>query len=296
MNLVPRSCLTVSLLLVTAVCVSGQMMYQSWSVPRLPLPTASPQYTAPPTTAILSAEEEALFAKLDAVDDWDLKPQSLSQLADLLNQRFPCGVDTQALKDTGQSADLPVDGFHGQQIRTSSVLTHLMLLAELDWTVQDGRVLLTTAEAAEDHLRLLMLPVLDLAATPLDDGTMAPDYDSLIDMITCTVAPDSWGEGNWRADIVAGCLVFEQSWANGEQVERLLETLRRMRKNEPHESLKLVRYDLDFGDGQPLPFNRRITADIQDLPLASFAEKFLQDTGLALSWPATRRAFMRKSN
>jgi hypothetical protein len=89
--------------------------------------------------------------------------------------------------------------------------------------------LITTKTKAGDPERfeVRIYLVHDLVAS--DDADQA-DFDSLIDLIQCTIAPDTWGDapgqGSIREYENPGSLIVSHDWRTQEQIARLLKGLR----------------------------------------------------------------------
>lgn len=112
-------------------------------------------------------------------------------------------------------------------------LSQLLAPHELTWVAERDYLLITTKTAAETRMVDGVYPVRDLVLCRDEQGELE-DYDSLIDAIQQSVAPNSWrdggmGEGTIVPVPVAGALIVHQSPAAHEEIERLLQTLRTTR-------------------------------------------------------------------
>jgi hypothetical protein len=123
--------------------------------------------------------------------------------AELTACGIPTYIDKQALEDYGIATDTPVD-FHQSAIRTRYGLDLLLRTLDLAWGVRNGRLVITTEEEAECDLITKVYDVrnlVELVPVPYWGGVLAGnpptlayqyDFDSLIELITSTVRPDSW--------------------------------------------------------------------------------------------------------
>jgi len=130
-------------------------------------------------------------------------------------------LDREALEQAGLGDDIPVtETFVG--MRLSSALSLLTDRLELTWGVKNGKIVITTLEAAEQS------PV----EVKYDVRRLTPDGqpDALIEAITSTVAPTSWqdvgGPGSIEAAPDGGALLVQQTFAVHREIEALLAALR----------------------------------------------------------------------
>lgn len=115
---------------------------------------------------------------------------------------IPTYVDERALEDVGLAADTPVS-FRRGSIRLSDGLYLLLRPLDLIWTIRHGRLVITTPEEEEDQLTTCVYDVrnlVELVPVPLWNGGFETrtayqyDFDTLLNLITTTVAPDTWDE------------------------------------------------------------------------------------------------------
>ena len=103
---------------------------------------------------------------------------------------------------------------------------------ELTWIIRNESLEITTPEQAESLLETRIYPVRDLVLLEFQ-RTVDADFDSLIDMITSTIAADSWdevgGPGAIEANWNSLSLVISQTWSTHRRIEPLLTTLRTAR-------------------------------------------------------------------
>src|SRR5205807_6429680 len=127
----------------------------------------------------------------------DCDGMPLNRLSDFLSAEHdvPIIINKKKLEEASVKPDAPII----QTLRDmslASLLQHVLKEFELTYTVRDGAVIITTPEDAESQLNLVAYPVHDLISRPgyQKFGPKGRDYDSLIEIITATVTPDSWDD------------------------------------------------------------------------------------------------------
>ena len=125
---------------------------------------------------------------------------------------------------------------------------------DLNYVIKDEGLLITTPEEASNYLTTTVYPVEDLVLYhEEDDGTDA-DFDSLVDLMTSTVDPQSWdgvgGPGSVRELPINLTLVISQTQENHRQIEQLLQNLRRTGRKKTTDGKPPIRR-------RPKPIERR---------------------------------------
>ena len=150
----------------------------------------------------------------------------LDQLAAFLSKwhRIPVLLDGKKLEEAGVSSDTPVTKrLSGVSLR--SALNLLLSELELTFMIRDETLLITTPEAAESELLIVLYPVHDLVT-----DSAGGDYEGepLVELITTTVAPQSWDEvgGPSSLSCFEGWLVIPQTLEVHAEIELLLGQLR----------------------------------------------------------------------
>ena len=190
----------------------------------------------------LPTEGEAkILAALAEKTAADFQTSPLSEVVEALKKKHQIEIqlDAKALEETGTSTDTPVT-IQLTEISLRSLLR--LLLGELDLTyvVRDGYLLITSKTEAENMLRVKVYPVRDLVT--LDSEFRPPlakdrqgdeDYQSLIILITSTVAPTTWdevgGPGAQQQYRSSHSITFAQTEEVHEEAAELLAALRRAR-------------------------------------------------------------------
>ena len=143
-------------------------------------------------------------------------------------------IDDNALRGVGIEPDtcLSTDV---ADIKLRSALDFILRPLDLTWTVTDEVLLITTPEEAESILFAKVYDVSDLPAYRNEQGEGVPDFDSLSNTITACIEPTSWdavgGPGSIAPFDATGIkvLVVRQTWKIHEEIEALLEKLRKVR-------------------------------------------------------------------
>ncbi|MEX2561392.1 MAG: hypothetical protein WD403_15825 [Pirellulales bacterium] len=138
-------------------------------------------------------------------------------------------IDRTALTDAGVDDRAPVT-IDVAGIGLRSALGVLLDPLDLSWTIRNDVLLITTEQAAEEMLDTRIYDVRDLVSDGVTPDTES-DYESLIWVITSTIAPSSWDEVGGP-----GCVQAYDS--NGIQVLIVLQT------NEGHEGIAGLLADL----------------------------------------------------
>ncbi len=184
---------------------------------------------------------EAIQAALDkpftaVFEDVALK-EAIAFVSDAM--RIPIVIDTIACDDFGIDTGTPINA-NFKELPLRFALARVLNQLELTYTIRDEVLYITTPEADESQLLIGLYPVRDLvriAAAPTNDPSgMSSDFDSLIETISSTIAPDSWDEVGGPSAIEAlprvPTLVVSQTQAQHEEISDLLATLRAAKKLE----------------------------------------------------------------
>ncbi|REK18609.1 MAG: hypothetical protein DWQ42_19520 [Planctomycetota bacterium] len=168
---------------------------------------------------------------------------TLEGLVNLLAEQTtaPLRLDLGALEELGIEPEVPVELEalpQGVSARSFLEIVLKTLDPELTWMVRHEVLWVTTREVAEDldNQVIKVYDVVDLAAFCVrEDGTVDTDVDTLIDLITHTIQPDSWedtgGSGRVSELELSGtrALVVGNTWQTHERIAGLLAGLRAMR-------------------------------------------------------------------
>jgi hypothetical protein len=172
---------------------------------RAPLPRAAgsggatPEAAAAPPVAVelmrSSEDEEKVRAALNAPTHFEFVDTPLSDaIAYLKDQhKIEIQLDARALGEVGIDAGTPITKkMSGVSLR--SALRLLLREHSLTYLINDGVLMITTPEEADNQLITKIYPVGDLVLPPGAPEGSQPDFDSLIDLIKSTVKPTSWDD------------------------------------------------------------------------------------------------------
>jgi len=177
-------------------------------------------------------------------------------VAELSRQfQIPIVLAVKKMEEASVSPDAPVTK-QVEDLSLESILSLILRDLELEYSIRDEVLLITTPEDNESNLDTRTYPVLDLVTSRKARSSffVGGDYDSLIELITATIKPDSWddvgGPGAIDALDNAGSLVISQTQMVHRQVERLLTSLRAAKRTQGISSLPV-----------PTSVSRRVYAD-----------------------------------
>ncbi|HWB08715.1 MAG TPA: hypothetical protein VG826_05810 [Pirellulales bacterium] len=202
------------------------------------LPAAEQEIAAHP---LPTPRQWKIFAALDEATELDMADQPLSDVIEYWKQKHEIEIqlDGKALADAGIGSDTPVT-LKTEGIRLRSALRMVLGNLDLTYSVGDGYLLITSKTEAENKLTSKIYPVHDLVTLDsmfrprLEPGEKAgPDFQSLIELITSTVAPTTWdevgGPGGIKAFTPSRALAISQTEEAHENIASLLADLRRTR-------------------------------------------------------------------
>ncbi|MCA9210869.1 MAG: hypothetical protein KDA55_21065 [Planctomycetales bacterium] len=188
-----------------------------------------------------SRSDQQIRAALEQRVDFDLPESTLADLVSFLRERgIPVSVNVRALEDYGIDTNARLD-FSQQNLSLRTGLDLALRQVDLTWTIRSGVLILTTPDDAETNLITRLYDVHDLvdvvpqsAWNRYSQVWELVDFNSLIDVITTTIEPDTWDAvggpasaapyRNWRMRL----LVVSQTWQNHEKIEKLLAELTRL--------------------------------------------------------------------
>ncbi len=195
------------------------------------------QAIAPPTKAILRA--------LDKQVEMEFVETPIDDVIDCLGKslQVPIVLQVRALKGVGIAPDTSIT-FRVRGISARSALNLMLEQLDLTWTIANEVLLITTPEKADATLETVVYDVYDLVAVGDEKDATANDYDfdSLIDLITCSVSPTKWdssGPGPIPPFPCGGvtAIVVLQTRQVHEQIEKLLADLRKASRTQPGEPI-----------------------------------------------------------
>jgi hypothetical protein len=177
--------------------------------------------------------EQAIRAAFERPISVDFKDTPLDNMAAALQKlvHVPIAIDKKELEEASISDHVPVT-LAASSISARSVLDLILKPHDLNWIVDRGIVVITTADRAKTAVTIHLYPVADLVISESEDAYVA-DFESLIDLITSTVSPSSWDENGGAGSIApftrAGALAIGATREVHEEIDSLLERLRVVR-------------------------------------------------------------------
>ncbi len=140
-------------------------------------------------------------------------------------------LDMRALEEAGMGSDTPVRPLKLNEVSIRSVLDLLLYQLDLTCLVRNGHLEITTTDVASQELVTRIYPVEDLVRWTDESGTQRDNYDSLVEIVTNTIAPQTWDEvgGPGSLGPFQGTLVVSQTDDLHEELARLLAALRESR-------------------------------------------------------------------
>ena len=201
------------------------------SPPRLEI--AKERKAAPESVVPRFLVDEKIEAALLAHTTLEFTDTPLQDVIDAVAEMHQINIliDHRALDDVGMATDVPVT-FHLSDVSLHSGLSLLLRPLDLTWAIRDEVLLITTPEEAEQMLIPVVYDVGDLVKCRDKLGDEWADYDTLIEVITSTVEPDTWdevgGPGAIEAAPFAGAemLAVSQTYQIHGKIEKLLKNFR----------------------------------------------------------------------
>jgi uncharacterized membrane protein YgcG len=143
----------------------------------------------------LKTGEKAILAALEEKTVVDFIDEPLSAVVDYFKftHKIEIQIDAKALETVNLGSDTPITK-NLRNIKLRSALNLILHDLDLTWIIADEVMVITTPEEAENHLITRVYDVGVLVTVQDPDGNRWQDFDSLIDAIVSTVAPDTWEE------------------------------------------------------------------------------------------------------
>ena len=142
-------------------------------------------------------------------------------------------LDVRAFEEVGISEDTPVTQ-RLRQVTLPAALEMLLQPLSLTHRIDDEVVQITSIDVADTKMAVVVYPVADLVQPgEAKVGGKGQDFDTLIEAVTETVAPDTWdevgGPGTINEHWITSSLVVGQTQALHGSLARLLTGLRKLR-------------------------------------------------------------------
>jgi type II secretory pathway component GspD/PulD (secretin) len=226
---------------------------------------------------------------LDKVIDLEFKDTPLERVADELTNRtgLTYVLPKQILGDAAISLNAPVS-YQSKGLKLQFGLDLMLNELQLTWIVRDGAIVITTVDDAERRGFVRVYPVSDLIDREAATGAIRGiEPDRLIDLITTSIARESWEEvgGQGCIEILASDrLIVRQTLHVHFQVAELLRLLRRVREDHSKENATVTVPLLAFKDDMGLDRqqNSRVSLDFHDVPLESVLDSLARQMKLPI--------------
>ena len=205
--------------------------------PATAVPSLTPVATDVPTQPGKISAEETIRQALAKPIELNFKEAPLAEVVKTLREKLQINIllDKRCLSDANIAEDTPVT-FSISNISAKSALA-LMLrdMGDLTTVIRHEVLFITTAEEADSMLEIRVYDVADLVyRTGSKDEE--PDFDSLINLFTGCVRPQTWDSVGGPASITPfdsvgiKALVFSQTQDAHEEIANLLAHLGAMRR------------------------------------------------------------------
>jgi hypothetical protein len=188
-------------------------------------------------TSPFTAQEEKIRQTLSLPLALQFKETPLKKITDYIhnNTNLQIVIDKNKLAESNVDIEKPMTvDFVGLDL--SDALDSLFKETDIGWTIYMGTLLITTPDEIDSLLETRSYDVSDFPAFRNRQGGPEPDYENLIDTITSTIEPTTWDAVGGPGTIVRfegkgiQAIVVNHQWAVHQQVDKLLNDLRRMRK------------------------------------------------------------------
>ena len=181
-------------------------------------------------------------AKLEKLVDSDFVETPLSQVLDFYAHKLDVQflMDARVLSEAGITSDTPVT-FNLKNVPAEMILRRIFRdLGEMTYYLDNGVIIVTTQDEANSRLETQVYRVDDLICYPSvvknketsDIDVKKPnkvDYDSLVNLVTGTILPQTWDAVGGPASICPyrGTLVISQTADAHHEIQKLLKDLRK---------------------------------------------------------------------
>jgi hypothetical protein len=163
--------------------------------------------------------------------DFDFVDTPIKDVVGALQRKLeiPIRLDTKALTDAGIVPDTTIT-LAMKQTAAQRGLRQLLAEKNLTFVIEDEAVVVTTVDRAKESIYPVAYAVGDLCGFTDSASVGRPDYDSLIETITSTIAPSSWDSNGAAGTVmplpVANAIVCVQTDVVQQQIADLLAQLR----------------------------------------------------------------------
>jgi hypothetical protein len=222
-------------------------------------PSAATQPNAAGGKSPLLTGDDRIRAVLAEPSSFDFQETPLAEVARKLGEKHGVtfGLDIAALTADGKGEETPIT-YKFEHGALKSGLRQFLDPRDLAYVVENEQILITTKTAAETKDSIRVYKVTDLVSGLNDPTRGDSEFESLIELITWTIAVESWREDllikGYRTGRTA-VLVISQTEHVHDQIAELLASIRKIRDGE------LARFIAPAADaGDPAPKGRVLHA------------------------------------
>lgn len=250
-----------------------------------------PQVTVVPSAnqATLDRETQATAevartlheSRLDFSAEEEPLEQALQRIAEKVGVAID--LDRHRLGELNLKGDSPVS-IQLKDVRAESLLRNLLRPLKMVPVARAGHVIVTSEEGEEDHFQTTRYyPLRDLM---IDGEGQFDDGDSIIDMLTTSLVPESWEELGGPATVYPfeGGLSISRSHPMHQAIEQLFAALREIHAmpNEQYDvTPRLLAADPEeHARTREAVRSRTVTLKADELPLEAVIEHLVNETGL----------------
>ncbi len=190
-------------------------------------PAAKAEGPFAPTSAVQDeadkVEEYVEKALREKEADFVFDQAPLTDVVDHLRRTMKINIllDARALEDSSMDPSTTQVTI-SMRVSRGSAIDYMLSQLGLTWTVRDGAMVITTAQKAQEELTTKVYPVEDLS--------VRGDSNSLLQILTSTIAPQTWdkagGPGSISLSPRSDRLVIRQTYQVHRQIRQLLATVR----------------------------------------------------------------------
>jgi len=245
------------------------------------VPSANQDTLNRETQATAEVARKLHESRLDFSAEDEPLEQVLRRIAEVLGVAID--LDRNQFSEVNVKVDSPVS-IQLKDVRAESLLRILLRPLKLVPVARAGHVIVTSEEGEEDHFQTTRYyPLRDLM---IDGEGQFDDGDSIIDMLTTSLVPESWEELGGPATVYPfeGGLSISQSHPLHQAIEQLFAALREIQAmpNDQYEVTPrlLVADPEEHARTRAAVRSRTVTLKADELPLEAVIEHLANETGL----------------
>lgn len=235
----------------------------------------------------ISPDQDSLTS-LTEVDRWqeklktskanlDVQDLALAEAAQLLSAQLdiPIRFHNRGLEDVGLGLDTPVN-FQLAEVSGETLLRLLLKQYDLTYVIEAEGIVFTTPEEAEQNVPARFYNIDGIIPGP------NRDYDSITDLVSTIIDPESWDVGSGPSSIVGyqNGLILQQTLEVHQKIEALLAVLREAKNlpanNYPTKAMIVSPSGLASTEILEKLHRTKINLEVDQMPLidvADFLEK-----------------------